>query len=145
MNFRWGLVTAIGAMMLAGVSYAQLGVNKPVVQKRIYAMADIGDDMKVLGQMARGQRAFDSSAAQKAVDDIAKEAARIPRLFKAFETEAGSDARSEIWSNFGDFTAKANALQQTASGIRISSQADLPAAVGRLGADCKACHQHYRK
>ncbi len=138
-------VAALTCTLFAGVAMAQLGVHKLPVQKRIFAMKDMADDTKVLGRMAKGQQAFDAATAQRAIDEIAAEAGRIPALFKAFETEAGSDARTEIWSNYPDFTARAAALQKTAAGSTVRSPADLSGALNRIGAACKSCHQQYRK
>ncbi len=135
---------ALVSAALSTASWAQLGVNKPAVQKRIYSMSDMAADLKTLGRMAKGQVAFDPALAQGAVDEIAQEAGRIPRLFKSYEVEAGSDAKPEIWSNYEDFTARAGALQRVAAGLRVGSQGELPAALNQIGQACKACHQRYR-
>lgn len=137
-----GMISVLG---LAGAATAQIGVHKLAVQKRIYSMSDMAADAKLLGHMAKGKVAFDAKAAQTAVNDIAAEAARIPTLFKAFETEPGSDARSTIWSNYSDFTARANALEQAAARATIRGAGDLAPALGSIGAACSGCHKAYRK
>ena len=137
-----GMIAVLG---LAGAATAQIGVHKLAVQKRIYSMSDMGADAKLLGRMAKGQAAFDAKAAQTAVNEIAAEAARIPKLFKAFETEPGSDAKPEIWSNYSDFTARATALEQAAARATIRGPGDLAPVLASIGAACSGCHKAYRK
>ena len=138
------LLTVLAALA-AGSAMAQIGVHKFAVQKRVFAMSDMGDEAKLLGQMAKGKVSFDAAAAQQAVDEIAAEAARIPKLFKAFETEPGSDARTEIWSNYADFTARAATLERTASAAVVRTPGELKTALGQIGAACSGCHDVYRK
>lgn len=110
-------------------------------------MSTIAENMKILGQMAKGAAVFDANAAQVAAAAIAEHAAATPKLFEANETDPEYEARPENWTNFDDFTTKAMELESIAIGLSnsISSPADLKAAMGALGANCKACHAVYRE
>lgn len=130
----------------ASVVLAHGGVKNPAVMARMDGMSAIADGMKALGAMAKGAVAFDAGAADAAVATIADHAARIPALFEAEESDPKSEAKPEIWADFGDFTDKAGALTDVANGLSgaIRSQGDLGPAMKQLGAACKSCHADYR-
>lgn len=134
-------------LIAATTTLAHQGVQNPAVMARMNGMSAIAKNMKTIGQMAKGETAFDAAAAKSAAAAIAEHAAETPDLFKANETDPKSEARSEIWSNFDDFTAKALELETIASDLSrsITTPKDLAAAIGTLGANCKACHSTYRQ
>ncbi len=137
------LVILIGTLVASAAAFAHSGVANPAVLQRMEAMKQIGDQMKVLGSMAKGQVAFDAGAAQAAVDAIAAQAAQVPDLFREPVTDPKSEALPSIWESYGDFTLKAEALQ-VAANAQISAERDLAPTVAALGAACKACHSHYK-
>lgn len=134
------------ALCLAGsAALAHDGVKNPVVKARMAAMKTIGENMKLLGGMAKGAIGFDAAAANAALDVIAGKAGEVPALFEAEEDDPKSEARAEIWFDFDDFTAKALALESAASSAEVSDPASLGAALGMVGGACKACHQAYKE
>lgn len=138
---------ALGLVLVTGTAaLAHEGVQNPAVKARMDGMTAIADNMKTLGQMAKGATGFDAATARSAAVAIARHAAKAPGLFEAQETDPKSEARPEIWTNFEDFAAKATELETIAIGLStsISQPSDLTAAMGRLGANCKSCHSIYR-
>ena len=86
--------------------------------------------------------------AQAAAMKISATAAEIPARFKDGKPGANR-AKPEIWTNFADFTAKANDLKAAADGVAADAAAgklgsDPKAVVGKIGATCGACHKAYR-
>ena len=144
MNLRY--LTYAMALFSATAVLAHQGVNNPVVKARMDAMGSIAENMKTLGQMAKGETRFDSGLAKQAALEIAEHAAVTPTLFEANETDPKSEARSEIWMEFEDFTAKALELEMIALELSksISSKEDLGPAMQSLGGNCKTCHSIYR-
>ena len=138
---------ALGAICVAGAVLAHAGVKNPAVMARMESMKQIGDEVKVLGEMAKGKTPFDQAAARAAAAAIATHAAETPALFKAEESDPKDEARPEIWQNFADFTAKSDALVTLATDLSVSLETkdDLPAAMKALGDACKACHKPYRE
>ena len=139
--------TALGAMLAATTTLAHQGVQNPAVMARMESMSEIADKMKILGTMAKGSLAFDAQTAREAAADIARHAEQTPALFQANETDPKSEAKSNIWEDFDDFTKKSEELVRVASGYAetVQSADDLRAAVGALGATCQACHATYRE
>ena len=109
-------------------------------------MSAIAENMKTLGQMAKGATEFAAEAARSAAAAIAEHAAATPGLFEAKETDPKSEARPEIWTNFEDFATKATELEAIAIGVSASldDSSDLNAAMRAPGANCQSCHSVYR-
>lgn len=134
------------AVAAASIAMAHGGVQNPAVKARMDLMTAIGDQTKILGQMAKGQRGFDAKEAQTAAAAIGADAAQIPDMFRNAETDPKSEALPAIWENYTDFTQKAMALQSAAeAATNIGDAAMLGAALSEIGAACKACHKDYRK
>lgn len=126
---------------------AHEGVKNPAVMARMQGMKEVAADVKVLGDMAKGQATFDQAAARAAAASIAQHAAEAPGLFKAREDDPKSEALPTVWERFDDFTAKSLELETIAIGLStsITSADDLRPALQKLGANCTACHEVYRK
>lgn len=123
---------------------AHADVENEAVAARMDAMKAISGSMKTLGTMAKGAVEFDAAVAQAAVDTIEAQAAAVPVLFEAQETDPMSEAKPEIWSNWDDFVSKANGLNAAAAAITIIDAASVGAALGAVGGTCKGCHSEYR-
>lgn len=138
------VAAAAGALITTAAIAVPEGVQNPAVKARMEAMDRIAANMKTLGGMAKGVIAFNADAANAALDAIAAEAAKVPALFEAEETDPKSAAKAEIWFMFDDFTAKAHALEKVASTTRVTDKASLGQAMGKVGQACKACHMDYK-
>lgn len=140
-------LVAMTVVSVATATYAHTGVKNAAVKARMDSMGTIAGNMKVLGDMAKGVRAFDAGQAQVAAAGIATEAGKTPGLFKAQEDDPKSEAKDAIWQNFSDFTAKAVALETAASqaSTQITSIETLRTAMGQIGGTCGACHKVYRE
>lgn len=143
MTFVKTSLAAVMVLATAGIALAY--ATNPDVQKRQETMGLIGSNMKALGKMAKGATPFDAAAAQAAFAKIAEKAAMVPTVFETEANDPESKAAPEIWLNWEDFTAKAAALKAAAeAGTSVDSPEALGAAVGKLGATCKACHSVYK-
>ena len=140
------IVAVCAAGALATAAFAHQGVQNAAVKARMDGMSEIGSATKTLGNMARGNTAFDAAAAQNAATILANEAAQIPMLFERPETDPKSEALPSIWASFDDFTEKARALNAAARlAAEAGSQAELQSAMQQIGAACSACHRAYRE
>jgi cytochrome c556 len=133
------------SLMIASMALAHNGVKNPAVMARMQGMEQIGAASKVLGNMARGRVAFDAEAAASAKAALAQQAAEIPVLFEAQEDDPKSEALPAIWSDFADFTAKADALRDAAEAMDVTSAETIAAGMGAVGGSCRSCHKAYRK
>lgn len=140
-------ITVLLTFGMATAALAHSGVQSAAVKARMDGMSAIGENLKIIGSMAKGETAFDAEAAQSAAAEIARRAARMPARFEAEESDPKSEALPSIWEDFSDFTGKAAALEEVALGLSASIQSadDLGPALGALGGACKACHSQYRQ
>lgn len=104
----------------------------------------------LLGAVAQGKAAYDP-------DEFAKRAARVaqmaPMLIEGYppgsDTGAVTRAKPEIWENMEEFRELMGNMVGKAADLAAVAQtrdeAESRAAVGELGAACKACHDKYRK
>ncbi len=135
-------------MMMAGLipvgSISHEGATGPV-KARMDAMGEVSRNAKLLGLMAKSG-AIDPPTAADAALQLRQYAAEMPGLFQERMFDAPSEALPEIWENWADFVAKAQAMG--AAAIQIEAAGADPAAfsqaVQNLGQSCTACHELYR-
>jgi len=123
---------------------AQQILDTPV-EARQSVMEAIGAQMKVLGQMAKGETAFDAEAARAAVARMDEAAHHIEPAFEPEAMSEDSEARPDIWMDWESFTAQAEALREALAGVDVSTQDGLKTALGTIGGACKDCHEDFRE
>ena len=137
-------------ILLLGTSTMQSGshanVENDIVKARMASMKIIAANMKNLSKVSRGRVSFDLNEVKEMLSIIEENAELTPQLFRDNVTEPASEAASEIWESFPDFTERALVLQTTANNLSFSIETidDLPNAVKSLGGTCKSCHSKYR-
>ena len=145
MNLKWLFIPL--SLTTATIALAHEDVENPTVKARMMAMTNIVENMRTLGGMAKGVVIFDLEQAKEALADIESIAKTVPRLFESDETHPKSEALPMIWTNFVDFTAKSEALENAAAQAlaNFSAKDDLVPSMRALGGTCKSCHSTYRK
>lgn len=130
--------------LTAGIALAKEGVQDPTVKIRMDLMGTVGQNTKILGDMAGDKAPFDAAAAEAAKTALAAAAAQIPAVFETEADDPVSEARPEIWMNTEGFVEKAKGLETAAGAIDVSSLASLQAGMGAIAGACKACHSDFR-
>ncbi|MBV7379676.1 c-type cytochrome [Maritimibacter dapengensis] len=131
---------------LATAAIAHTGVKDPNVKARMDGMSAIGQAVKTIGTMMKGETAFDGAAVDAALAEIENRAARIPERFEENVITPKSEARPTIWESTDDFNEKALTLETLAATRQgtVSGPDDLRPLMGEIGATCKSCHSEYR-
>jgi len=137
-----------GAIVLSALAASAHEGATGLVKERMDSMSAIADSMKALGGMVKSGE-VDGAQAVALGARVAEEARRVPDLFAEEELQPMSEARPEIWQDFADFTAKAEAMTAAAATLAAQAPATLDRAalgqaLGDIGATCKACHEVYR-
>ncbi len=112
-------LTVAGALLLAGgvAAYAHGGASG-VVKERMEAMEDMGDVMKSLSAIMRGDTEYDADAVRKGAEVIGSHSGEaLTGLFPEHSLEAPSEAKPEIWTDWDEFSALAEQLGLFASGL----------------------------
>lgn len=125
------------------MALAHGGVQNPAAMTRMEAMSQIGDGMKLMGGMMKGELAYGTAKAQAALDKIEAASQQLPARFEAPANDPKSEALPAIWDNWADFEAKAQAPTLVAGG-EITGKEGLRPTLGALGGACKDCHRDYR-
>ena len=115
-----------------------------LVEKRIKRFKQSGADIQAI--FKKHIAAGDYVAIEKAATRIADWADVMPNYFPAGSSSKG--ARAEIWDNFSDFEAKAQANAKAARAVMMAAQVadkkNVVAAARKMGGTCKSCHDSYR-
>jgi cytochrome c556 len=118
-----------------------------VVKERMDLMDRQKDDMKIIGDMAKGVTPFDAAKATEAARDISVTSKKIPELFPEGSEGGESDALPAIWKEWDRFTKSADDLDRVASDLIAALEAGSAGWKGafKTVADaCKTCHQDFR-
>lgn len=112
------------------------------------AMDAIGDEMKGLAAIAKGERPFSGPEVKEAGETIAANLDEAQHLFPEGSTSPESRAKPEIWETPDDFREKLEEARSAAvslAEVGANGQEDAyRQALMDLGGACKACHEQYR-
>ena len=127
-------------------SLAHTDTTDPLVKARMEAMKELAANMKHLAKVSRGSLPFETEAIVGIFTSIQRNASNTPDLFSVYAMDPTSEAGTEIWENFEDFTKKAQSLESIAQELVLSvnTKDQLQSAMMALGSSCKSCHSKYR-
>ena len=151
-------VAIAGALALAaagGPSRAHEGASG-IVAERMEMMESLGDAMKRLASMYRGEAPYDPAAVRQAAVTIGRHGGEhMTRMFPPGSLDHSSEALPAIWQDWDRFTELADELAVHAESLSGSAEdgditgaaAALPSRgdFARLGRVCSACHTEFRK
>ncbi|MEM9579931.1 MAG: cytochrome c [Pseudomonadota bacterium] len=135
----------LAALTFATTLAAHQGVKDPDVMARMNAMTSAKDALNTLGNMAKGEIAFDPGKAEKARKDLARIGGETINLFAKPAQDPKSEALPLIWVSYPDFTQRALNMNAAFNKLDVSSLATLRAGLPEAGATCLSCHQSFRK
>ena len=125
--------------------------DSPAGQAYVYRQAVmdlVANKMGTVGGMARGEIPDDQAAFTKAAADLVTLAGMVTEGFEVEGVPAGSRSTPDIWSNMGDFEAKAqdftNAVSAVAAAAQSGDFAGAKELAGNIGGTCGGCHRPYR-
>jgi cytochrome c556 len=130
-----------GALSAAAITAAfGHGGATGIVKERMDAMSVMGDAVKSLSAMMRGETPYDAEAIRAEAGKIRQHAGEsITRLFPEGSGGGPSEAKAEIWSSWDDFAAMAEELELLADGLARAADNGLmqggnqPGAGGMMG------------
>jgi len=133
------------ALGTAAFATAQEPAVNADAQARHEAMEQVGDAMKALGAIARGQAPFDAAVVKKSATTIADSLTAAEKHFPPGSDTGKTRAKAEIWTNRADFDRIMKESQTAATALAaVTEEAAYRPALGTLGTSCKSCHDMYR-
>jgi cytochrome c556 len=135
----------LGAVLTAGVAYAEGERTDPNAIARSDLMKTVGKNTGILGDMAGGKAAYDAAAAEAAKAALVEAFGTVDATFKdQGAADPASEVKPEIWANWDDFLAHAKTAGDAAAAMDVASAESIGAGMGALGGACKDCHTDYR-
>ena len=149
---RWmalGLSLAVALGGTASLVYAHSGAEG-VVKERMELMKDMGDAMKVMGAMFKGQVPFKPAVVAEKAGFLAEHAKMIPDMTPKGSNDHPSEALPIIWQEWDGYVTGSNELADEGRKlVEIASNgAGLPEAKAQfinVSKTCGACHDRFRK
>jgi cytochrome c556 len=144
------LVLAAAATFAVAALSGGLGAASATeeIKARQEAMEAVGDSLKNLAAIAKKEAPFDAAV-------VAKNATTIAESLKKAEPHfpPGSDkgdvetwAKADIWSDPDMFHETMKKAQADAAALAtVTDEAAFRPALGKLGGNCKDCHDMYRR
>ena len=129
------------------VAFAHSGVKDKNVKERMMLMKEMANNTKIIGQMLKGKTSFDANEAKLALERLSSLSLETPEVFKINATDPKSEAKSNIWDEFDEFTKLSKDLAETTEVLAgsVGTINDLRPALKRVSSGCKACHSKYRE
>ena len=137
------------AAICASVTLAVAGGHTPVEQREAM-MQTVGKSTKTIGDMLKGDTAFDAAVANEALVAMQDAVANMGDLFPEGTELAGENenaAGPAIWTDRAGFDAKIAAFQEdiaAAVSAAPQEQQAMAAAFGEVAQNCQSCHEAYR-
>ena len=111
----------------------------------------LGNNIGVVGGMARGQVDYDAEKATAAVDNIHFLSRMIPDAMAhdTREFELTTNALPEVWEDMDSFVEKAQNLTNAAANAQTliaegAEESDIRKALGGIGQACGSCHDDFK-
>lgn len=122
MRTRKIVAVAATALFAAGaVAFAHGGATG-IYKERMDAMMAMGKVVEELSRMMRGETSYNSAAVQEGARVIRSHAGEaMTKFFPEGTTDAPSEARPEIWSDWETFAALADQLVVYAEGLEAAA------------------------
>ena len=142
-------ITLLSVALGLGAAWAHGGATG-IVKERMDAMEAIGKNVKVVGQMLKGELAYDGNKIETAARDIAGHAGdAMTRLFPEGSLMSPTEASPAIWTDWSRFAQFADNLKSSALALQDlaetgADQKAVAAAFGKLSGTCKDCHEAFR-
>ena len=131
----------------SSVVFAHSGVKDKNVKERMMLMKEMANNTKIIGQMLKGKTSFDENEAKLALKRLSSLSLKTPKVFQVNATDPKSEAKSNIWDEFDEFTKLSQDLAEATEVLAVSVGTinDLRPALKRISSGCKACHSKYRE
>ena len=115
------LIGTFSLTVLGFAAFAHSGATG-VMKERMDAMGEMGDAIKRLTPMMRGQTDFDPDLVRSAADTMIGHAgSQMTELFPDGSNGKPSEALDAIWEDWEEFAALADALRESAEGMKLAA------------------------
>jgi cytochrome c556 len=136
----------VAAFILGATAVA--AQNVAVIKERQDHLKAIGDAVKPVGAMYKGEADFDLAKVQAALKVIQEKAPLLPPLFPE-DSKTGNDTEALpiIWDEKADFESRYKKLGEAAKAAEasITDEETFPDTWKEVMGNCSGCHKKFRK
>lgn len=150
LSFRAAAAVLAGGLIVAVPAAAADPDPDASINYRKAVMSSIGDNMKAIAMMVKGQIPADQKMAYHA-QAMALASLSAPEAFRPNTDGKGTEkttAKTEVWDNWDEFESKLKDLTEAAYGMLALAAAGKSDSYGdqlqKLGGVCKGCHDDFR-
>lgn len=140
-------LSAVALVVGTSIAWAHGGATG-IVKERMESMKVMGDSMKSVAAMVKGEKSFDAKAIAKAADQVSIHADKIPMMFPKGTNEKPSEALPKIWEDWDQFVEMGKNLKAEAENLKVAAEGGDKRAImvgfAKTGKICSACHTDYR-
>lgn len=139
------LFAAVAFALGATAAAAQ---NVAVIKERQDHLKKMGDAVKPVGAMYKGEADFDLAKVQAALKVMQEKAAVLPTLFPDdSKTGADTEALPKIWDDKADLESRFKKLGEAAKAAEaaITDEDTFPDTWKEVVGNCSGCHKKFRK
>ncbi len=143
-------LSLIGALVassaaIAHAAFAHSGATG-IVQERMDMMERMGDGMKAMALVLRGEVVFDQATMEQAAAAVREGAEMLPEMFPDGSNDAPSEALDAIWQDWEKFSVIADDMVVNATALEQAVKTgDFVAEFTAVGENCSGCHDLFRK
>lgn len=147
MALSLSLAVAVGGA--TSLVYAHSGA-KGMVKERMEMMKGMGDAMKVMGAMFKGEAPFEPAVVAEKAAFLAEHAKKIPDMTPEGSNDHPSEALPIIWQEWNGYITSANELADEGEKlVDVASNgaelAETRAQFINVSKTCGTCHDRFRK
>lgn len=137
---------AVAAFALGATAVA--AQNVAVIKERKDHLKAMGDAVKPVAAMFKGEADFDLAKVQHALKVIQEKTAVLPRLFPDDSRTGGdTEALPIIWDEKADLESRFKKLSESAKAAEatITDEESFPDTWKEVVGNCSGCHKKFRK
>lgn len=136
----------LAAVVLGATAVA--AQNLAPIKERKGHFEDMGDAVKPVAAMFKGEQPFELATVQSALKLIREKTEVLPDLFPE-DSKTGEDTRAlpAIWDNKDEFNTRFKKLADAAEAAEpaITDETTFRSVWKDLAGNCSGCHKNYRK
>lgn len=140
------VLIAVAAFALGATAVA--AQNVAVIKERKGHYKKMGDAVKPVSAMYKGEEDFDLAKVQTALKVMQEQVVILPKLFPDdSKTGEKTEALPIIWEQKADFEARFKKLGEAAKAAetKITDEETFPDAWKEVMGNCSGCHKKFRK
>lgn len=144
---KYRLIALSVAVLATGPAVAHDGAMG-VVAERMTVMKGMAANMKTVGEMLNGRKAFDATAVQTGIAALHENCHQAQEQFSSSTADHASRASSAVWEKPDEFKAEMETFDAAVKALVAASEAGnldgMRVPFKDVAQSCSSCHERFR-